>query len=87
MDRFTEFDVDGRRYNDIRVTMGLNFFTVSWTPPLTGYPGWNLNLTAGAALRETAPAGSYKMTSCTNYAAYAGSGGGETGGQRFHAEQ
>ena len=39
VDRFTEFDGEGRRYNDIRETMGFNFFTVSWTQPLARFPG------------------------------------------------
>ena len=49
LDRFTEFDGAGKRYNDMHQTMGFNFFTVSWTKPLTQLPGWNLNLTAVAA--------------------------------------
>jgi len=48
VDRFTEFDGEGRRYNDIQQTMGFNFITVSWTKPLTRLPGWNFNVTAGA---------------------------------------
>lgn len=47
-DRFTEFDGAGKRYNDIRETMGLNFWSLSWTERLERYKGWNTNLTAGA---------------------------------------
>ena len=55
LDRFTEFDGEGRRYNDIRETMGLNFFTLSWTKPLAQLPGWNLNLTAGGGPTRDGP--------------------------------
>ena len=47
INRFTEFDGSGRRYNDIRETMGLNFFSVSWTERLETFKGWNANFTAG----------------------------------------
>ena len=55
LDRFTEFDGEGRRYNDMRETMGLNFFTLSWTKPLAQLPGWNLNLTAGGGPTRDGP--------------------------------
>ncbi|MFO0731875.1 MAG: hypothetical protein U0231_08525 [Nitrospiraceae bacterium] len=55
MDRFTEFDGARRRYNDIRETMGFNFFTLSWTEPLASLPGWNLNLTAGGGPTRDGP--------------------------------
>ncbi len=55
VDRFTEFDGEGRRYNDIRETMGFNFFTASWTQPLARLPGWNLNLTAGGGPTRDGP--------------------------------
>lgn len=48
VDRFTEFDGAGRRYNEIRETMGFNFFSLSWTERLESFKGWNTNLTAGA---------------------------------------
>ena len=48
VDRFTEFDGAGNRYNDIRETMGFNFFSLSWTERLESFKGWNTNLTAGA---------------------------------------
>ncbi len=47
VNRFTEFDGDGRRYNNIGETAGFNFASLSWTEKLTKWPGWNLNLTAG----------------------------------------
>jgi hypothetical protein len=47
-DRFTEFDGTGNRYNDIRETMGFNFWSLSWTERLERYKGWNTNLTVGA---------------------------------------
>ncbi|MCC7472167.1 hypothetical protein IT404_10845 [Candidatus Nomurabacteria bacterium] len=55
LDRFTEFDGAGKRYNDMHQTMGFNFFTVSWTKPLTQLPGWNLNLTAGGGPTRDGP--------------------------------
>lgn len=55
VDRFTEFDGAGNRYNDIRETMGLNFFTVSATHPLDEFPGWNLNVTAGGGPTRDGP--------------------------------
>ena len=55
LDRFTQFDGSGRRYNDINETMGFNFFTASWTKPLTQWPGWNLNLTAGGGPTTDGP--------------------------------
>ena len=47
VDRFTEFDGAGKRYNDIRETMGFNFFSLSWTERLETLKGWNANFTAG----------------------------------------
>ena len=47
VDRFTEFDGAGNRYNDIRETMGFNFFSLSWTERLETFKGWNANFTAG----------------------------------------
>lgn len=46
--RFTEFDGEGRRYNNIRETMGLNFGSVSWTQHWGRFEGWSTNLTIGA---------------------------------------
>ncbi len=47
VDRFTEFDGAGQRYNNIQETMGFNFFTLSWTERLESLKGWNVNVTAG----------------------------------------
>lgn len=55
VDRFTEFDGEGRRYNDIRETMGFNFFTLSGTKPLSFLPGWNFNLTVGGGPTRDGP--------------------------------
>ncbi len=55
LDRFTQFDGAGKRYNDINQTMGFNFFALSWTKPLTQLPGWNLNLTAGGGPTRDGP--------------------------------
>lgn len=55
VDRFTEFDGEGRRYNDIRETMGFNFFTLSWTHPLVRFPGWNFNFTAAGGPTRDGP--------------------------------
>ncbi len=55
LDRFTQFDAEGKRYNDINQTMGFNFFALSWTKPLTQFPGWNLNLTAGGGPTRDGP--------------------------------
>lgn len=55
VDRFTEFDGEGKRYNDIRETMGFNFFTLSWTQPLARFPGWNFNFTAGGGPTRDGP--------------------------------
>lgn len=48
LNRFTEFDGAGKRYNDIRETAGFNFATLSWTDRWTRFPGWFTNLTVGA---------------------------------------
>lgn len=46
--RFTEFDGNGRRYNNIKETMGLNFGSISWTQHSKQWDGWSTNLTVGA---------------------------------------
>lgn len=48
LNRFTEFDGAGQRYNDIRETAGFNFATLSWTERWAQYPDWSTNLTVGA---------------------------------------
>ena len=47
VDRFTEFDGAGKRYNAINETIGLNFFSLSWTERLESFKGWNTNITIG----------------------------------------
>ncbi len=46
--RFTELDRNGRRFNGIRETMGLNFGSISWTEFFETKPNWSTNLTIGA---------------------------------------
>jgi hypothetical protein len=46
--RFTEFNREGQRYNNIRETMGINLGTVSWTEHWKRFEGWSTNLTIGA---------------------------------------
>ena len=48
VNRFTEFDGAGKRYNNIEETAGLNFGTLSWTERWSKLPGWNSSLTVGA---------------------------------------
>lgn len=48
LNRFTEFDGAGNRYNAIGETAGFNFASLSWTERLARFPGWNSNLTVGA---------------------------------------
>ncbi len=48
LNRFTEFDGAGLRYNNIEETAGLNFATLSWTERWSKLPGWTTNVTVGA---------------------------------------
>ena len=48
VNRFTEFNVNGDRFNAITETAGFNFATVSWTDRIKALPGWSGNLTIGA---------------------------------------
>ncbi len=48
LNRFTEFDGAGQRYNDVQETAGFNFATLSWTDRWAKFPGWSTNLTVGA---------------------------------------
>lgn len=48
LNRFTEFDGEGKRYNAVRETAGFNFATLSWTERWSRFQGWNTNLTVGA---------------------------------------
>ncbi len=46
--RFTEFNGDGRRFNNIRETMGFNFASITWTEHWRRWEHWSTNLTVGA---------------------------------------
>lgn len=48
VNRFTEFNRHGDRYNAIEETAGFNFATVTWTERWARLPGWTTNLTVGA---------------------------------------
>lgn len=48
VNRFTEFNGSGARFNPINQTAGFNFATVSWTERMPAFPGWTTNLTIGA---------------------------------------
>jgi hypothetical protein len=47
VNRFTEFNGSGARFNSIQQTAGFNFATVSWTERIKWFEGWNGNLTIG----------------------------------------
>ena len=47
VNRFTEFNGSGVRFNAIQQTAGFNFATVSWTERIKWFDGWNGNLTIG----------------------------------------
>ena len=54
--RFTEFNGDGERFNDIKETIGLNLITVSWTEHwTTQLPNWSTNLTVGIGPTRNQP--------------------------------
>ena len=54
--RFTEFNGDGKRFNGIKETIGLNLITVSWTEHwTTDLPNWSTNLTVGAGPTRNQP--------------------------------
>lgn len=48
VNRFTEFNRYGDRYNAIQETAGFNFATLTWTERWARLPGWTTNLTIGA---------------------------------------
>lgn len=48
VNRFTEFTVNGDRFNAVNETAGFNFASVSWTDRIKALPGWSGNLTIGA---------------------------------------
>ncbi len=46
--RFTEFNGEGEKFNEIDETIGLNLITLSWTEHwIRKFPGWSTNLTFG----------------------------------------
>src|SRR6478735_9104609 len=47
VNRFTEFNGGGGKFNAIQQTAGFNFATVSWTERIKWFDGWNGNLTIG----------------------------------------
>ena len=54
--RFTEFNKEGERFNDIKETIGLNLITMSWTEHWTNHlPGWSTNLTVGVGPTRNQP--------------------------------
>ncbi|WP_447969647.1 hypothetical protein [Nitrospira sp. M1] len=55
LNRFTEFNGEGERFNDIRETIGLNEITFSWTEHLERLKGWSTNLTVGAGPTRDQP--------------------------------
>ena len=46
--RFTEYNKEGKRFNEINETSGFNFGTLSWTERWGVFNGLNTNLTVGA---------------------------------------
>jgi hypothetical protein len=55
--RFTEFNGEGRRFNNIRETMGFNFASISWTEHWRHWEHWSTNLTVGAGPTGNQPTG------------------------------
>jgi len=55
LNRFTEFNGEGERFNNIRETIGLNEITLSWTEHLKRFKGWSTNLTVGAGPTRDQP--------------------------------
>jgi len=55
LNRFTEFNGEGERFNDIRETIGLNQITFSWTEHFEQFNGWSTNLTVGAGPTRDQP--------------------------------
>jgi hypothetical protein len=47
VNRFTEFNRHGDRYNAIEETAGFNFASLTWTERWARLPGWTTNLTLG----------------------------------------
>ncbi len=55
LNRFTEFNEKGERFNKIKETIGLNQITFSWTEHLNRLKGWSTNLTIGAGPTRDQP--------------------------------
>ena len=54
--RFTEFNGEGKRFNGIRETIGLNLITTSWTRHWSNsLEGWSTNLTFGIGPTRNQP--------------------------------
>lgn len=54
--RFTEFDGDGKKFNGIDETIGLNLITMSFTEHWSHrFPGWSTNLTLGIGPTRNQP--------------------------------
>ena len=53
--RFTEFNGEGERFNEIQETIGLNQISLSWTEHLERFQGWSTNLTVGAGPTRDQP--------------------------------
>lgn len=58
--RFTEFNADADRYNNVQETAGFNFATVSWTERLRALKGVNTNLTIGAGPTRDEPTATFQ---------------------------
>ena len=55
LNRFTEFNEEEERFNDIRETIGINQGTLSWTEHWEGLKHWSTNLTVGAGPTRDQP--------------------------------
>ncbi|MCA9473373.1 MAG: hypothetical protein MRJ96_06710 [Nitrospirales bacterium] len=55
LNRFTEFNGEGERFNGIHETIGLNQITLSWTEHFTTLKNWSTNLTVGAGPTRDQP--------------------------------
>ena len=54
--RFTEFNGEGEKFNNIDETIGLNLITLSWTEHwIRKFPGWSTNLTFGIGPTRNQP--------------------------------
>ncbi len=65
-DRFTEFDGAGKRYNDMRQTDGLNFWSLSWTERWSDSKAGTPISRSALVPQGTGLAGISKTTSCIN---------------------